>query len=182
MLARKTQEASGWVNFPLQDPRYCCTGEGGMVVKLVAVDEAEASAPEHFARCFGAHVHDVLGALLAGDDRRPRPRDVATEEMDRATLMAAIDQEERAQRHWLAHHYPSLHGPGQLSDAGRLISREYLAAIVVGTTGWSGCERETGEFWHCRYQDLTQEGRRLYEQLRTLYPHATLHLLTYLDT
>lgn len=182
MLARKTQGVSGWVNFPMQDSRYSCAGEGGMIVKLVAVDEAETGTSERFAKCFGAHVHDVLGPILAGDDRRPRPRELDAVGLDRKSRVAIIDKNERAQQYWLAHHYPSLHDPRRAGLAGHLLSREYLAAVVLGTTGWSGCDRETGEFWQCGYQDLTCDGRRLYEQLNTLYPHATLHLLTYLDT
>jgi hypothetical protein len=64
----------------------------------------------------------------------------------------------------------------------RYISRPYLAAIVLGTTGWSGWHTSEERYWSCTFEDLTPEGKALYRMLAQLYPGCTLHLLTYLDT
>ena len=40
-----------------------------------------------------------------------------------------------------------------------------------------------GESWHCTYYDLTEDGKALYDSLKSLYGEsAELHILTFLDT
>jgi len=57
-----------------------------------------------------------------------------------------------------------------------------LAALVLGTTGWSGWHEADGRYWECRFDDLSAEGKALYRQIEALYPGCELHLLTFLDT
>lgn len=177
-MNRRTNEVSGWVNFPVNDPDWKSTGEGGMVVKLVVCDTDDIS--NGFAQCCGGAVFDMLCEVMVGDDQLPCPpaTALAVAEEDAQALSDAFDQDEASLAQWKARHFPN-----EGTDEGSLqyLSRDYLAVIVLGTTGWSGCHAIEG-YWTCKRSDLTPEGLALYDQLQALYPAGRLHLLTFLDT
>lgn len=50
-MRRRTSAVSGWVNFPIEDPAWKCSKEGGMVVKLVVCDTREFD--DQFGVCCG---------------------------------------------------------------------------------------------------------------------------------
>lgn len=147
----------GWVNFPINDARFQNTGEGGMFVKLVVCDDRDYD--DRFGVCCGVHVIDMMSESLIADDRYPLDDDDDYRRME-------------------SFHFPHL----KSNDFFRYNSREYLAAIVLGSTDWSGWDDERGDYWSCTFDDLSDEGKALYRQLEALYPGCTLHLLTFLDT
>lgn len=61
-------------------------------------------------------------------------------------------------------------------------SKDYLACLLIGTTGWSGWNEVYGKYWHCNYEDLSEQGKELYKSLQRLYPSHVLSILTFLDT
>lgn len=145
-----------------------------MVVKLVVAEPV--SKVHSWAMCAGAEVVNLLSEPLLHDDQLAPPDPPveykSLEDMERA------DAEMHA---WEERHFPNLYAKD--ADAyQRYLSQPYLAALVLGTTGWSGKHVATGELWHCTVNDLTEEGKTLYESLQRLYPGCTLHLLTFLDT
>lgn len=176
MLERRSNAAEGWVNFPIDNPQYEYTGDGGMIVKLVVVDDHEMEAPEHFAKCTGVQVRDLLTECLVGDDQLAYPEDAKSYES-----VATIRDEEQARVDWVRRHYPG-YRCGACDPIEADLSRDYLAVIVMGSTGWSGMHAETGNSWACTVEDLTVQGKALYDQVAALYPNAALHLLTFLDT
>lgn len=151
-MDRRSNVVIGCVNFPVNSPQWQNTHEGGMVVKLVVVDDDNNSNQA----CCGAFIIDFLNESLVGDD----------------SALA----EELPERY----HYPNV--DGDFDPAIKYVSRPYLAAVVLGSTGWSGWNDTEGRYWQCTYQDLTEQGKVLYQQFRDLYPGAKLHLLTFLDT
>jgi hypothetical protein len=73
-------------------------------------------------------------------------------------------------------HFPYINSEEEDMDSlQRYRSIEYLAVITMGSTGWSG------EF-RCTYDDLTDEGKELYNNIQKLYPTGKLVLQTWLDT
>lgn len=173
-MQRRSTAVSGYVNFPVTDPAWRNSKEGGMVVKLVVCDDRDFDA--QFGMCCGAQVYDVLGESLLSDDRRPYP--AARAEYPSVEDVAA-EQKEIAD--WMAYHFPHA-ADDQEAGTGRYLSRPYLAALVMGTTGWSGFHTTEDRSWQCTFADLTPEGQALYRMLEQLYPGCELHLLTYLDT
>jgi len=164
-MKRRTNIVSGWVNFPINDPQWTNTNEGGMVVKLVVIEDEEIV--DKWALCFGAQVYDICSECLVGDDKfSPCSSSNSSEDED-----------------WISNHFPHLFSDDmKISSVEKYISRDYLAAIVLGTTGWSGAKLDEGEYWKCTFDDLTEQGKALYKQIEMLYPGAKLHLLTFLDT
>ncbi len=180
MHGRRTNQVSGWVRFPIEDPQWHNTHEGGMVVKLVVVERAEEDKTldgNGFGVCSGAYVNDMLTENFIGDDRRPKP-----DAQERDDSYEAVLQEEEDRGNWMAYHYPRMNDDSiKHGDEAKYLSRPYLAALVLGSTGWSG-SNEDHDYWICRHEDLTQAGKALYAQLQALYPTGELHLLTFLDT
>lgn len=173
-MQRRSNVVSGWVNFPVGEPGWKNTNEGGMVVKLVVCDNREFDA--QFGVCCGASVTDILSEVFVGDDCRPKP--LPLESYD---SVEAVQAEQNAIRAWESYHFPRI-GDDAAEGVSQYLSRDYLAALVIGTTGWSGWHEAEGRGWQCQFDDLTIEGKQLYRQLEALYPGCVLHLLTFLDT
>jgi hypothetical protein len=173
-MNRRSKDRNGWVNFPVDDPKWSSTNEGGMFVKLVVCDDREFD--EQFGICCGVHVHDLLSEQLINDDQRPYPTYPTTDPNvpDFLTKMEeAIDNDKR----WEEYHYPHANHFKKPDYH----SRAYLCSMVLGSTGWSGHNDNIG-LWHCTYADLTEDGKSLYNTIQQLYPGCKLHLLTFLDT
>lgn len=116
----------------------------------------------------------MLSESFIGDDRRLKPRP--------ANNYQSIDDvlaEQATFGAWQAYHFPRLL---EKDDCHQYTSRDYLAVLVLGSTGWSGWNEGSGEYWMCTFGDLTAEGQALYRQLEVLYKGCDLHLLTFLDT
>lgn len=173
-MQRRSNAVSGWVNFPVNDSTWKNSKEGGMVVKLVVCDNRDFD--DQFGVCSGAHVVDMLAESFVGDDRRPKP--ASPENYD---SVEAVQAGQKAFADWEAYHFPNLNEKSA-SGVERFQSRGYLAALVLGTTGWSGWSDAEQRTWECRFDDLTEEGKALYRQLEKLYGGCELHLLTFLDT
>lgn len=180
-MNRRSNEKRGWVNFPVDHPDWENTNEGGMFVKLVVCDNRKFD--DKFGVCSGVNVFDQVTEQLVADDQRPMPEDClglekyASEE----EFIQAFEEEVRKKREWEEYHFPYInekHKPDR-----SYTSRPYLASIIMGSTGWSGYSYSDGVgLWHCTYNDLTEEGKTLYDSLQKLYEGCTLHLLTFLDT
>jgi hypothetical protein len=168
-MKRRTTAVEGCVNFPIGDPQYESTNEGGMVVKLVVTDDSE-DFENTLSVCCGAYTYDMLTECLVGDDQRPIPKHT-----DDPIL------ENNAYTEWLQYHYPN-----EMSSNPDYNSRPYLCSIVLASTGWSGWDIEKKNYFHCTVDRLTQEGMDLYNQLYKLYKcdgvTRRVHLLTFLDT
>jgi hypothetical protein len=163
-MQRRTNAISGWVNFPVNDSSWTSTNEGGMAVKLVVYGDEDFY--DKFVMCCGAQVYDISNEVLVGDD------------IPSSVDSAYANGEDSA---WVLNHYPYLFAEDiESTTIEKYISRDYLAAIVLGTTGWSGAK--DGEYWKCTFDDLTDQGKALYKQIEELYPGAEIHLITYLDT
>lgn len=168
----RSKKTSGWVNFPLKTSDLEDSMEGGLIVKLVVC--GNPAFDKKFGLCCGVAVYDVLEEALIADDCRPYPADRPTETIE--DVEAFYDE----RRKWLAYHYPRV--SSESADTENYVSRRYLASIVLGATDWSGINPDTGLYWGCTYDDLTEEGKALYHQIQALYPGCDLHLLTFLDT
>lgn len=167
---------TGYVNFPVKDPDYENSGEGGMFVKLVVVDKKNKCS-----MCCGDYIIDMLGECFIGDDKRPRPNP----DYSKCKNVEDIYKCQRREDKWQEYHFPNINNKSprfveQILD--KYCSRNYKAVIVMGSTGWSGWNTKKKVNWVCSYRDLTPKGEILYHLIEKLYPGCDLHLLTFLDT
>lgn len=178
-MNRRSNEKNGWVNFPVNDPSWQNTKEGGMFVKLVVCDDRDFD--DQFGVCCGVNVWDQVTEQLIADDRRPQPEDCLSLEhyASEAEFVQAFEDEQRKKREWEEYHFPYINEKHPTDRS--YTSRPYLASIVMGSTGWSGYRDGVG-LWHCTYDDFTEDGKNLYNSIQKLYSNCTLHLLTFLDT
>lgn len=178
MLKRRELVSEGYVVFPFNDNTFRHTGEGGLCVKLVVLDELSDRPDDSLAVCCGASVFDVLQEGLVGDDLRPIPAESSiAETASPAEIEQSLSADASRHRNWVQFHFPRYGS----DDADAHLSRNYRASIVLGTTGWSGYSDEKG-YWHATYNDLTAEGKSLYRLMEQLNPGCAIHLLTFLDT
>ena len=173
-----------FVNFPrAADPKQIVSGEwvrqavsddpqiSSTVVKLVVVDgnfeTASAVAPE------GSAFTMIDGVLVGVDRPLDGGQDVAIEDILEVDETRTPTPDRPWQRYvwrnigsFLDAHFPGSHG--QLARFGA-ISRPYMAAIMLGrdpSTYWSTA---TYRPWICRPEDLTEDGRKLYDILSRVY-------------
>jgi hypothetical protein len=78
-------------------------------------------------------------------------------------------------------HFPNLKPKANI-EAEDYLSIPYLAAVLIGSTGWSGFNESKGEYFKAAYSDLSATGVALWDMLQDLYPTCKLELLTWLDT
>lgn len=176
-MNRRSNDKNGWVNFPVDDPSWYNTKEGGIFVKLVVCDDREYD--ERFGLCSGVYVYDHYSETLIYDDKRPLPKNdfKRSDFYNEQDFLTAIENDCTDLQKWEEYHYPGINHRTEP----QYISRTYLAVIIMGSTGWSGYKDNNG-LWQCTYDDLTEDGKQLYNSIEKLYPNCTLHLLTFLDT
>lgn len=152
MYARRSNQVRGFVDFPINDPAYKNSNEGGMFVRLVVDDPNN----DPWTICCGGYCGFDYDEEYMGDD-------LGNPEV---------------------YHFPSLHDAANLpQEFNHYGSVAYLCVINLGSTGWSGWNEEKGEHFLCRYENLTAEGKELYDMIKKLYEgKGTLYLQTWLDT
>ncbi len=165
-MNRRSNEVKGWVNFPVEDPRYQNSMEGGMLVRLVVEEFYESD----FRVCIGGLVHVLMDESYIRDDNREPPKPHANPY-----------QEQSENTEYIRHHFP-LHERLNEPSFDGFVSRPYLAAILLGTTGWSGWNISEEKYWHATYDDLAVEGKAFYKSIQSLYPGHPIRLQTWLDT
>lgn len=176
-MQRGQPVAEGFVIFPMGSAAYPVGGGRGTFVKLVVLDEV-VGQEDTLAMCTGVSVFDFLQEILTGDDKRPPPDDaIIPDGAGPEETMRHLDDDQRAFHHWMRFHYP-LYGTGEELVQ---VSRAYRASIVMGSSGWSGYNENTGN-WCATFDDLTPEGQALYRMMEALNPGCPIHLLTFLDT
>lgn len=151
-----------------------------MFVKLVVVDERDYDQSD-WTICCGAGVTDVLNESWVGDDQAEQAKLELPAAKTAQEHLSLMQEHDRAHRSWLERLFPRAADSSEQSLE-RYLSRSLLASVVLGNTGWSGYDHEAQQYWHCRFDDLTPQGKALYAQLQQLYPGCRLHLLTFLDT
>ena len=162
---RRTDAVVGYVNFPMD--RIPSTNEGGCFVRLVVLDVAESD--EKWMPCCGGYQRFYYDECFLGDDLyvpTPPPENESPEELQQYFARRDEDRLKRELKY-----YPYID-----SGAREWESTWVLAALTIGATGWSSGE------WRCTYEDLTDEGKAIYDSMQNLYPGREVRLLTYLDT
>ncbi len=156
----KNLTSVGYVNFPLHDKRYLDTGEGGMFVHLVVLsdDAYPLGVGIRYPSGEFSYLYNetLVGSDILGDS-------VATE----CILFPRL----------LFHRKDDMN-----SIYERYLSAGVLCVLTLGATNWSGFDEQRGAYFVASYDDLTTEGKALYEAIRALYPNNAIYLITWLDT
>lgn len=177
---RRSENVNGFVNFPIDNPTFTNTGEGGMQVVLVALDKYEEEvSTETWEICFGPSIYMNMSEAFVGDDKRERYSIVDSnletieEFFEEMNKVVAYDE----------YHFPYINESDLDDWQTKYGSVPYHTAIRMGTTGWSGWNEEEKHYWKCTYDDLTEDGKALYDMIKKLYGETcVLYLQTWLDT
>ncbi len=186
---------SGWVNFPINDNQYTNSKEGGLFVRLVVIDNKPYD--NKWMICCGGLQHVFMDESYVGNDKVAQPRDrlwdwvFSPKTVGRIARIVNRLLSSRVKSWMISRYYrivnsfderefPRINKEDDFSD--RYMSRGYLAILTLGSTGWSGWDNKKEEYWHCKYSNLTSEGKELYNMIQKLYVGCELELQTWLDT
>lgn len=153
-MNRRSSAVTGYVNFPIDDPNYTNSREGGMFVRLVVMDKSMGNG---WMQCCGGDNLCLYDEDFVGSDGGE----------DEATLFPRMNDDIKSD---------------DLDFYTKYMSYPFLAVLTIGSTGWSGWNDFEGRQFVCTYNDLTEKGKRLYDSLKELYKGCELRLLTWLDT
>jgi len=173
---RRSNQVRGWVNFPVNDSDYKNTGEGGMFVRLVVAElKPQTAKEEAWSVCCGGDNFCYYDEQFLGDDVNP---DLSEEDLGKL---------EESPAELL--HFPRFPGRHANYDPEKQFlldpytSLPYLCIMTVGSTGWSGWHQGRQEYFRCRFENLTDEGKNLYQMIEKLYENkGQIYLQTWLDT
>ena len=170
----------------------------------------EQSGSQHRSTCFGPSIVVHANEVLIGDDqpdevcinpdcphcsfwRRPECQGNYLRPSDHEHVhFPKMHRRQRTSSHLPSETWDSrtrgLHQPNLSdivfpieSDDREDCSIEYIAAVELGNTGWSGYSQDHG-MWRCTYNDLSTSGKAIYNALQHAYPNMILILQTWLDT
>jgi len=173
---RRSEECNGFVNFPVHDPRYENSREGGVFVMAVVLEDEDFD--KRWPICFGGYSYFPMAESLIDDSENPRPKPT-----EPPTSLEDMDREREAHDAWEGQLFPFMRNtsPKIACSLERYISVPLLVSVLLGSTGWSGWDTEAGEYWKATRDSLTQEGLGIVTALEALYGKK-VHLLTWLDT
>lgn len=167
-MQRRSKQFIGMVNFPVGSKEYTSTNEGGMFVQLWCVEGERFSCG---VCCGYGGVYANMSETLIGTDSEVNEDNFheIEEGKDPMEWKQSFALEEML--------FPHIKMEGE----DQYLSKELLACLTMGSTGWSGAN-EKNEYWRCRYEDLNDSGKGIYDALKNAYPKAKLILVTWLDT
>ena len=157
-MRRNPNSQSGVINWPTHLEN---TGEGGMFVYAI-VPYIEA-----FQKCCGVSCGLIKSECLMDPD--PNAGDI-----DPVTQKQFWPLEDKI--------FPRINdNDDSPRDIEKYISCDLLAAICLGSCGGSFWDKEKEKYWTCTTDDLTAEGKRLVDMLKSMYGDH-VQFLTFLDT
>ena len=157
-MRRREKFVTGLVNFPVDSPDYENTKEGGMFVRVMVLEtpQTEAWLDKTWMECCGGTQTVQMDESLLADE--------ATEIKLFPCMFNGNGSRRRS---------PSVVDHGSV---------ECLAAITIGSTGWTGFDHKAQCMWTCTEDDLNADGKALMAILRDTYPGQEIILTTWLDT
>lgn len=157
-MMRRSNVMKGLVKFPVD--RIPNGHEGGTVVRLVVIP-----SDDDMPVCCGGFCQIEMDEVFYCDD--------GDDAMEVEKSISIGDDEFPTEYRYEKRHFPGYH----VDDPERNYhSIPYLAVILMGSTGWN-CAA-----WICTYDDLTTEGKKLYDMIQQAYPSSKLYLQTWIDT
>lgn len=145
----------GLIAFPVDDPAYYDSDEGGLSVFLLIFPELGCKSQQPYSY---DHNHDSAAVHLMGVDV------AVLEDWEEQALFPLPDPALRASTIW------------------RGGSRPLTACLKLGSTNWSGRHRETHAPFRADWEHLTPEGKALVDALSAVYLLHNFVLVTVLDT
>ena len=167
-MARRTQKVHGLVNFPVETES---TNEGGMYVRLWAIAKGNSGL------CCGTANTELVDDVFLGTD-------TTKDLLAKNAAIVAAEWEKPIKNAKQLTRLTNLEKKLDNKVFGQFLYKAekgswscgLVASVLMGSTGWSN-----GNFI-CTYQDLNEDGKKLYDLFKSQYPHCKLHLLTFLDT
>lgn len=166
-MERRSKDVLGMVNFPIDSQEYTSTNEGGMFVQLWCFEDDKFSDESVY---YGS-IYSMMSESLIGTDEEVNTDNFHEIEQGKnpTDWVQSFALEEKL--------FPNI----KKEVEHQYLSKELIACVTLGCTGWSGVNKDH-DYWRCKYEDLNEDGKSIYNSLKSTYPKAKLVLVTWLDT
>lgn len=167
-MRTRSNDVIGMVNFPVDSDEYENTNEGGMFVQLWCFEDDKFADESVY---YGS-VYSMMSESLIGTDEEANTDNFHEIEQgkDPMNWVQSFALEEKL--------FPLI----KREVEHQYSSKELIACVTMGVTGWSGFNKNNNDTWRCKYEDLNDAGKSIYDSLKLAYPKSKLLLVTWLDT
>lgn len=173
-MNRRTTIKKGFINFPMHLPN---TNEGGTFVRLGVREKNETQFDDLWMVCSGGYNAFFMDESYIGNDI-----DGSFEIEDYSDLSWIEKELEFERKIFPMYKMEDSKNDEYHGKMGEYLSNHWLCMMTIGSTGWTGRNEQDKE-WICTYNDLTDEGKTLYDSMRNLYgDNCEILLLTFIDT
>lgn len=160
------EDNSGYINFPIDNPKINAIDTGKTLVYIVVFDPIKNGKDSKMD-----NLNLFSPGVFVSDDVISRP----PIKIDNTNLDAFIDSDKEQQEYDLLY-FPHLESEEALK---RQMSINLVSAICVGWSNLSFELKRSIRFWNASFRDLTPEGRNLYYSIKKLHNNKEVRILTF---
>lgn len=159
------EDTSGFVNFPIRRTDIMKMDTGKTLIYIVAFDIEDTNGRKYELSNIQL---DLPGSFISDDiNRRPMPKGQLT--IDDLVEDYAKNEE-----------YDLMYFPNIVTEGSqRTMSISMMSSICVGWSEYSFEIRNDIGFWNATFNDLTNEGKKLYYSLKKLHNNKEIRILTF---
>lgn len=158
-----TEDNCGFINFPIQSAEICRSETGKTLVYIISfnVDNVDDMSNLNLFR----------PGVFISDDVWNRP----TNDPELGDVKSIISYNKQHE------FYDSVYFPnsGKLEDWKKNMSFDIISAVCIGWSNYTYEYNRRIGFWRATFNDLTNEGKKLYYSLRKLHNTKELRILTF---
>jgi hypothetical protein len=163
------EDNEGFVRFPNTNRQITKLDCGKSMVYIVAFDVKDVMGQKYVL----SNLQLEMPGTFVSDDVNRRP--VASKQFTIDDIDELIDQQSKDDE-YDSLYFPNLMGTDVMN---KVLSIPMTTVICVG---WSDCSYELRNeigFWNATFDDLTNEGKKLYYSIRKLHNNKEIRILTF---
>jgi hypothetical protein len=163
------EDNEGFVRFPVESRKIMKLDIGKTLIYIAVFDVKDVMGQKYDL----SNLKLELPGTFVADDVGKRPVQKARPGIDEIDLLL----EQQA----LEDEYDSLYFPNLL-DSSSLNKTESISLTSAICVGWSECSFELKSeigYWNATFDDLTNEGKKLYYSLKKLHNNKEIRILTF---
>jgi hypothetical protein len=161
------EDNSGYIDFPIDNPKINSIDTGKTLVYLVVFDPIKRKYKDSKME----NINLFSPGVFVSDDVMTRP----PIKLNNTTLDSLIESDKEQQE------YDSLYFPHFESkeELKRQMSINLVTAICIGWSNFSFELKNSIRFWNASFCNLTPEGRNLYYSIKKLHNNKEVRILTF---
>ena len=160
-----TEDNSGFINFPRDDSRHFTSKNvGKTLVYLIAFENKKINNKDI------SNVYIEMPGLFSSDDVLNRP------EVDYSLSIDGLFDSQKENDAYDRYYFPNINSESELIKSKSI---ELISSICIGWANVTYEFKNQNKFWTATFQDLTNEGGRLYYSMKKLHNDKEIRILTF---